>query len=135
MVALVALVVIVGAVLVHLSMGNRLPEHFVAFLFALNLWLYDSIDLSHMSLGRALALPARALAQPLLALGLISYSVYLVHFNLHKLPRMVLERVIPADSIGLDLLVILSTCLLCVPFYLICEKPFVSMRSKGRAAV
>lgn len=68
------------------------------------------------------------LFRPLIWLGTISYSVYLLHFNLHKLPNMILEKVAPSDAVWVQLLVIVIVCMLCYPFYLLCEKPFISVR-------
>ena len=68
------------------------------------------------------------LFKPLTWLGTISYSVYLLHFNLHKMPNMILEKVAPVDAVWVQLFVISIVCGMCYPFYLLCEKPFIAVR-------
>jgi peptidoglycan/LPS O-acetylase OafA/YrhL len=65
------------------------------------------------------------LAWPFVFLGAMSYSVYLVHFNLGKIPVLLFGRILPVGSIWLDGIVLVSTVLLCVPFYMLCEAPVV----------
>lgn len=129
-VSFTALLGLVLGTLSWLAQGNRLSEHAAAFVFAVALWLYASIPFEALPPSPVMGRAVRGLSLPLFTLGLISYSVYLIHFNLHKFPRMVLERVLPANSILMDVLVIVSTCLLCVPFYLVCERPFATVKPR-----
>lgn len=67
----------------------------------------------------------RALALPLLGLGALSYSVYLLHGRLWMLAQQVARQLAPSDSIALDCLAVGITVALCIPFYWLCERPFI----------
>jgi len=75
------------------------------------------------------ALDARATAslllRPLVVLGTISYSLYLLHGKLHQIPLMFVRQVIPATSAWSPLLTILGTVLLAWGFSVLFEKPFL----------
>ena len=64
----------------------------------------------------------------LMGLGAMSYSLYLLHNKLKHLSVQVARQFLSIDSIVFDVSVILLTCTMCYLFYLVCEKPFISVR-------
>ena len=58
----------------------------------------------------------------------------LLHFNLHKLPRPIIERVLTESSPVHTLAIVVSVILLCVPFYWLFERPFLSIRQNRAGA-
>ncbi|MDA7936978.1 acyltransferase [bacterium] len=100
----------------------------VAFAFAL--WAIRPLDLIIPTL-RQNSLSAKTIK--LLSLtGVISYSVYLLHGKLMHLCAMILRQLLKTDTILFDMSVISLTCLLCLPFYYLCEKPFASSAKKKK---
>jgi peptidoglycan/LPS O-acetylase OafA/YrhL len=66
-------------------------------------------------------------------LGLMSYSVYLLHGRLQFLAYQISRQVI-APGIVQDLAVVVITLMLCYPFYLVFERPFAGQRQSKAAA-
>lgn len=64
----------------------------------------------------------------LMGLGAMSYSLYLLHNKLKHLSVQVARQFLSIDSIVFDVSVILLTCTMCYLFYLVCERPFISVR-------
>ena len=101
-----------------------------ACLFALMLWVAIPLDdyfqktrLTHSSiLGTTLTWFA--------SLGAMSYSIYLLHYNMHKIPRMMLDRLVQEGTLLHTLLLITTVCLMCWPFYVVFERPFLSQSSQ-----
>jgi peptidoglycan/LPS O-acetylase OafA/YrhL len=61
----------------------------------------------------------------LVALGAMSYSLYLLHGRIQFLVMQPFRQVLPADGIAFDLAVIAATSLICYGFHLMCERPFM----------
>jgi peptidoglycan/LPS O-acetylase OafA/YrhL len=113
----------------HLGSGGSFSGIQFAFIVATFFWMSipveDWLRQTDPRLSRVLGF----LFKPLVWLGTISYTVYLLHFNLHKLPGMILTKVLPPESAALQLLLTVAVCLMCYPFYLCCEQPFIRARS------
>ena len=69
-----------------------------------------------------------------MALGAMSYSLYLVHNKLRAVTAQPLQHVLPPNSILVDVATILLTCVVSYGFYLLCERPFLSAGAKARVA-
>lgn len=106
----------------YLALGGRPPSLTFAGIVAVGLWCLLPVDaeLRRRGLNRSRWLV------PWFGLGAMSYSLYLIHFNLQKLPRLVLYRLLPAESIILDICTVMATVACCIPFYWICERSFVT---------
>lgn len=61
---------------------------------------------------------------PLCWLGQSSYSLYLLHGQLYRLPDMFIRQIISPHSILYPFLIIVATSILCFGFYKIVEVPF-----------
>ncbi len=59
-------------------------------------------------------------------LGSMSYSVYLLHGKLHFFSAMFVRQAVSDGSAMYGLLIILLTLIICYPFYLFIERPFMS---------
>ncbi len=94
---------------------------FSAF-FAICMWLVKPQDkwFNHMVDNRHL----KYFIIPFITLGAMSYSAYLLHGKLQFLTAQLARQVLEVDSIKYDVSVIVSTLILCYPFYVYCESPF-----------
>ena len=73
----------------------------------------------------------RWLLKPAAYLGVISYSVYLLHGKLVPLPAMVVRQVLAPSNPLNPLTCVLLTLALCGLFHLCAEKPFMSKRQRA----
>lgn len=73
----------------------------------------------------------RWLLKPAAYLGVISYSVYLLHGKLVQLPAMVVRQVFAPSNPLNPLTCVLLTLALCGLFHLWAEKPFMSKRQRA----
>ncbi|MDA9779008.1 acyltransferase [Rubripirellula sp.] len=110
------------------GMTNGGSSKAFAFLFAFGLWAIRPIDLAieQKTESKTWNGIIKTLAFP----GIISYSIYLLHFKLSIVIREFAMMLLPWHPIAIDITVVLTTCLLCVPFYFLCEKPFASHAPK-----
>ena len=68
--------------------------------------------------------------------GLISYSVYLLHARLRFVSMQILRQILPVDCILLDFGVVVLTLGMCYGFYRVFERPFaISKPSRGMSWV
>jgi len=63
-------------------------------------------------------------------LGVISYSVYLLHGKVNQLPTMLARQLLSPQSALLPVATITGTLLICALFYYYIEKPFMSVRQR-----
>ena len=63
-------------------------------------------------------------------LGVISYSLYLLHGKISELPAMFARQVIPMESVFYPILTVGGTVALCSVFYNYVEKPFMSNKQQ-----
>jgi peptidoglycan/LPS O-acetylase OafA/YrhL len=73
---------------------------------------------------------ARALIATGAYLGVISYSLYLMHGKVSELPTMFARQVLPAQSALLPVATVVGTVLLCALFYRYVERPCMSTRQR-----
>jgi peptidoglycan/LPS O-acetylase OafA/YrhL len=112
---------------------NGFPVSYLGFaaFFGFILLAAEAIDPQYR---RSLTSRRRAIAraaQLLTILGAMSYSLYLVHGRLQFLSLQVARQLLPKETIALDIATITLTILMCYPFYLFCERPFIgSMRRR-----
>ncbi len=102
-----------------------------AVICALLLWLAapsGSALEAHRDRGHVVL---RWLLKPAAYLGVISYSVYLLHGKLVQLPAMVVRQLFaPSDALN-PLTSVLLTLALCALFHIWAEKPFMSKRQQA----
>ena len=72
------------------------------------------------------------LLKPLVYLGAMSYSVYLLHGKVYQLSEMFVRQIFNINSPLYGLSVIVLTLLFCFPFYLLVEKRFMSSEYNKR---
>ena len=102
-----------------------------ALICALVLWLAapfgEGLEAARKGGNRAL----RWLLKPAAYLGVISYSVYLLHGIIVQVPGMIVRQVLPASNPLNPLLSVAGTLVLCGVFYTWAEKPFMSKRQRA----
>ncbi len=103
------------------------PSHFLfSVLFGCVLWCTSPLEkeLTRIkSNGKSVSF---YLLEAGIALGAMSYSVYLLHLKLHTLPAMFVRQVVDESSVLYIITTIFLTLLICYPFYLYVERPFMS---------
>lgn len=102
----------------------------VAIFSAFFMWLLAEIEyffsrsrtvkIKKSSLGMSLLLP-------ICLIGQSSYSLYLMHGQLQRLPAMLLKQIISPDSALFPLITVTATVFLCYFFYKIVEVPFLKI--------
>ncbi len=70
----------------------------------------------------------------LILLGAMSYSLYLVHNELIAALLRLSTHLSLGRSILMDLVIIAATCVICYPFYRLCEAPVLKLCSRKRIA-
>ena len=90
------------------------------------LWLLIPIQDHYEQTSKRFQLIVQRATWPMFWLGTISYSVYLIHYNLHKLVTLVLAPFMAVDSVMVQLVTPLLVCLASFPFYWLCERPFLN---------
>lgn len=129
-----ALVLVLGGLGAYLRLAEPLAGRGTPFfwvLCALGLWTLHGWDGAIEALRRSprwwLAAPARVG----FSLGVISYSIYLLHVPLSNTCRQVLFGVLGRPGVFFALAMLALTCAMCYPFYRWCERPFAAA-PKGR---
>lgn len=106
--------------------GRPTDETAFAAGFAVVLWLAAALDrgFREQVIDSRWRL-VRYAAGLLIVLGLMSYTVYLVHGRVRFVAMQVARQFTPADSVALDAAVFALTLAFCYAFYWVCERPFV----------
>jgi peptidoglycan/LPS O-acetylase OafA/YrhL len=113
--------------------GHRMNSFLFAALFVIVLWFGKLCDARFMAVRSTRAWVVRLPVLILLALGAMSYSLYLLHARLQFLIMQFVRQVITANTILFDIVTLVATCLVCYCFYRCCEAPFIiSQRRSGR---
>lgn len=102
-----------------------------ALLFASLLWMISPIENVLVKLEHFGGKAAKFLLGAFVALGAMSYSVYLLHGKLQFLSALFVRQIVNESSLAFVLLTILLTLFLCYPFYLLVERPFMSSSYKS----
>lgn len=97
-----------------------------ALAFALSLWLVAPLEGVLQAVRGARSVLLRRGLEGLLALGAMSYTVYLLHGKLYQLPHMAVRQLLAPDRLAHGLLIIGLTLLLCLPFHRHVERRFMS---------
>jgi peptidoglycan/LPS O-acetylase OafA/YrhL len=123
---------LMAAFILYLGLGGRISHLGFAILFGVCLYLAESLD---RYLTERVRSPERCAIRVVfalaLALGAMSYSLYLLHGRLQFLSMQALRQVLPTNSIVFDAALIIVTCGMCYVFYLLCERPFMSTRLRA----
>jgi peptidoglycan/LPS O-acetylase OafA/YrhL len=107
--------------------GRQVSELGFAALFAVGLWFLHSLNESYRVALRNGKAPTRFTLQLIRHLGLMSYSLYLLHGRLQFLGHQLCRQLLP-PGVALDVAAIATTCVMCYGFYLYCERPFIRSR-------
>jgi peptidoglycan/LPS O-acetylase OafA/YrhL len=124
---------LLGLFIALVLVGRATGELLFAAGFGMVLWLIHGFDGDY---GHALTAGDRVTRTSLTTLkylGLMSYSLYLLHGRLQFLAHQVARQVVP-QGLGLDVAAITLTCGLCFVFYYYCERPFIKSRQRSEVS-
>lgn len=97
-----------------------------ALMFGVFLWLIAPLEQRLVKLkskdNPLVKIPLKAS----LVLGAMSYSVYLLHFNLYRLSEMFVRQVLAEQHILFGIACVIVTLVMCYPFYYVIERKFMS---------
>lgn len=99
---------------------------FFAAFFAFLLWAIAPFERVLVGWKSGSNICFRVLINPLLILGAMSYSIYLLHGKIFQIPNMFVRQIIGESSFLYGVATIAATLVLCYPFYLIIERRFMS---------
>jgi len=125
--ATIVTVTLLVAFLAWTLAGRRIGELTFAGVFAGGLWFLHAFNDGYRGALRNGSMQTRVALQSIRHLGLMSYSLYLLHGRLQFLGHQLSRQVLPA-GVALDVAAIGTTCVLCYGFYLYCERPFIRSR-------
>jgi peptidoglycan/LPS O-acetylase OafA/YrhL len=121
---------------VYLLNDRAIVPHVYACLFGLFLWIAEGFD--RPVVQRVLAsrwVFARVLTGPFVALGAMSFSLYLLHNRLQFLSHQFVRQVIPTDSVVFHVGVIGLTIAICYAFHRMCGRLFADEKRKASTLV
>ena len=114
---------------VHL--GKSIDETIFAAGFAVALYFSHTWDATFREcLTQSRWRGVRAMLGVSVAVGAMSYSIYLLHGRVRFVSMQWLRQVFPADSAIIDCGVFVLTCGFCWIFYRYCERPFASSNKR-----
>lgn len=111
---------LLAAVVAVLAAGQSLHPLVFAGIFATGLWCLLDTNWAAESEKRF----PLVLLSPFLFLGAMSYSVYLIHFNLGKATELLLPSQLAQTPMLRDVVSLCITLVLIVPFYFLCDRPY-----------
>ena len=110
--------------------GDGRPLHQGHLVFGLCLgallWAAEDVEQVLLRIKSSRLRWPRWLLAPWLMLGAMSYSVYLLHGKVYQLPYMVVRQVFAPDQLAGGVLTVLGTLVMCLPFYRLVERRFLS---------
>jgi peptidoglycan/LPS O-acetylase OafA/YrhL len=124
---------LIGAFVAATESGHQVDEVTFALGFALTLWSLHRLDEDYRNALRSGSRTVQVGLGGWKLLGLMSYSLYLLHGRLQFLADQFCRQILP-KGIALDFAVIAVTCALCYVFYRCCERPFIQSRVVPQAA-
>ena len=107
-------------------LGEKSSSLLFAVIFGAALWCISPIEALLLKIKEQNKKVSYYILEGVVALGTMSYSVYLLHGKLHVLPSMFVRQVLEENSVFYGLVTILLTLLICYPFYYFVERPFMS---------
>jgi peptidoglycan/LPS O-acetylase OafA/YrhL len=113
-----------------------LPKHYNALPMAVGigaagfLWFFDRLEVVLQKLKGSRHLLLRLSVRFMLLMGATSYSIYLLHLSVYRLPEMVLRQLLQPGGLLFATLTLLATLALCYPLYYFVERRFLSKRYK-----
>jgi peptidoglycan/LPS O-acetylase OafA/YrhL len=121
---------------IYLNITNELKVQDVGFalLFGTVLWGFAAFEKILVRANNSNKLYSKIALAPLISLGAMSYSVYLLHGKLYQVPEMFVRQVFENDSAIYPILVILGTLFMCYPMYLYVERRFMSKNQQKMQA-
>ena len=99
----------------------EIEQFYFTVIFALFLWLAHPLRILE---SEATSTLMRLFRNLFIALGAMSYSLYLIHGKLQHFSHQLMRQIFPINSIAIDLGVIVLTCIFTYGFYYLCERPF-----------
>lgn len=124
--AILAVLALVGGFLVATVYGWHAGDTSFALMFGVVLWFAHALDDTYRGQLHGPHAAIRILLGLSKQLGLMSYSLYLLHGRLQFLAAQLCRQVL--SGIIMDIAVIGLTCVMCYVFYRLCERPFVRTR-------
>jgi peptidoglycan/LPS O-acetylase OafA/YrhL len=100
-----------------------------ALAFCAVLWSIHALDGPVAGLASSGATAPRVAVRALFLIGLMSYSIYLVHVQVCFVMMQCSRQVFRVGSLAHALATVAGTVLLCYPFYLLCERPTLRLAS------
>ena len=107
-------------------LGEKTSSLLFAVIFGAALWCISPIEALLIKIKEQNKKVSYYILEGLVALGTMSYSVYLLHGKLHVLPSMFVRQALEEHNVFYGLGTILLTLLICYPFYYFVERPFMS---------
>ena len=98
----------------------------VALAFGGLVWFFADLENVLKRIKNSDSRLKRALLEPWIILGAMSYSVYLLHVQAFQFPLIVMRQFMAQENILFGPIVLLATLILCYPFYLLVERRFLS---------
>jgi peptidoglycan/LPS O-acetylase OafA/YrhL len=111
-----------------ITLDIHITDFIFALLFGLFLWLIAPLESVMSDLKTKNNVLIKIPMQALLILGAMSYSVYLLHFNLYRLAEMFVRQVISEQHLAFGFCCVLVTLVICYPFYFLIERRFMSKK-------
>lgn len=127
--AMIAVAALVSGFLVATILGHLVSDLGFAMGLAVALWCMHDLDEPYAAALRDGSALWQAALRSFKLLGLMSYSIYLLHGRVQFLADQLCRQIV-RPSISLDVMVICTTCGLCYVFYRYCERPFILSRPK-----
>jgi len=126
-IAIGAIALLVCGFLWQVRHGKIIDETIFAAGFAVALYFLQAWDATFREcLTQSRWRAVRMMLGVSVAVGAMSYSIYLLHGRVRFVSMQILRQVFPADSAITDCGVIVLTCGFCWVFYRYCERPFAS---------
>lgn len=124
-VAAVALLLLLASVAIPMGMGFPMERNLFAVVVGLVLYLSYGVDPAFRRAIESWKGPSGLLVRLGVALGAMSYTIYLLHGRVQFLALQSVRQFFREPSVLQDCGVVVVTLALCYPFYRYCERPFV----------
>ena len=119
--------ILVGVFVAVTIAGHQTSDTSFAIGFGVTLWCLHALDDSYRSRLSSPNRSGRVFFRTAQYVGLMSYSLYLLHGRVQFLALQICRQVASSGLVQ-DALTMLTTCLLCYAFYVCFERPFIRSR-------